>query len=95
MAAWEAAVGMLIETGEARTRLFELLARVEAGETVTIARGDVPVAWLVPVARRDDAQAAVAGARLGADLQLYQSLGREADHLAEQVRIAALLNDLA
>lgn len=53
-------MGEVIKTGEAKTRLSELLARVEAGEEVTIARGDVPVARLVPVARRDNARAAVA-----------------------------------
>jgi prevent-host-death family protein len=50
----------VIKTGEAKTRLSELLARVEAGEEVTIARGDEPVARLVPVARAGDARAAVA-----------------------------------
>lgn len=50
----------VIKTGEAKTRLSELLARVEAGEEVTIARGDVPVARLVPVARTGNARAAVA-----------------------------------
>jgi prevent-host-death family protein len=34
----------------AKTNLSKLLARVEAGETITIARGKVPVAKLVPVA---------------------------------------------
>ncbi len=34
----------------AKTHLSKLLARVEAGETITIARGKVPVAKLVPVA---------------------------------------------
>lgn len=53
-------MGIVIKTGEAKTRLSELLARVEAGEEVTIARGDVPVARLVPVARRDNALAAAA-----------------------------------
>lgn len=53
-------MGVVIKTGEAKTRLSELLARVEAGEEVTIARGDIPVARLVPVARRDSARAAVA-----------------------------------
>lgn len=53
-------MGAVIKTGEAKTRLSELLARVEAGEEVTIARGDVPVARLVPVARHDNARAAVA-----------------------------------
>ena len=53
-------MGPVIKTGEAKTRLSELLARVEAGEEITIARGDVPVARLVPVARHDNARAAVA-----------------------------------
>ena len=53
-------MGMIVKTGEAKTRLSELLARVAAGEEVTIARGDVPVARLVPVVRQGDAQAAVA-----------------------------------
>lgn len=50
----------VIKTGEAKTRLSELLARVEAGEEITIARGDTPIARLVPVPRRADAEAAVA-----------------------------------
>lgn len=53
-------MGIVIKTGEAKTRLSELLARVEAGEEVTIARDNVPVARLVPVAQHDDARAAVA-----------------------------------
>jgi len=53
-------MGVVIKTGEAKTRLSELLARVEAGEEVTIARGDVPVARLVPVTQRNNARAAVA-----------------------------------
>lgn len=53
-------MGLVIKTGDAKTRLSELLALVEAGEEVTIARGDTPVARLVPVARHGDAEAAVA-----------------------------------
>lgn len=56
-------MGITIKTGEAKTRLSELLARVERGEEITIARGDVPVARLVPVAHRADARAAVADIR--------------------------------
>jgi prevent-host-death family protein len=36
----------------AKTNLSKLLARVEAGETITIARGKVPVAKLVPALPR-------------------------------------------
>ena len=42
---------------EAKTKLAELLDKVEAGETVTITRRGKPVAQLVPVAQaRDDAE---------------------------------------
>ena len=52
-------MALTVKTGEAKTRLSELLALVAAGEEVTIARGDVPVARLTPVTRQGDAQAAV------------------------------------
>ncbi len=38
-----------VNVGEAKTSLSKLLARVEAGEDVEIARDGVPVARLVPV----------------------------------------------
>lgn len=53
-------MGVVIKTGEAKTRLSELLACAKAGEEVMNARGDVPVAKLVPVARHENAHAAVA-----------------------------------
>jgi antitoxin (DNA-binding transcriptional repressor) of toxin-antitoxin stability system len=34
----------IVKVGEAKTYLSDLLARVEAGEEITIARGDVPIA---------------------------------------------------
>ena len=44
---------------EAKTKLAELLDKVEAGETVTITRRGKPVAKLVPVAAElDDAERA-------------------------------------
>lgn len=39
-----------VKVQEAKTHLSSLLAEVEAGETVTIARGGTPVAQLVPLA---------------------------------------------
>lgn len=42
---------MYVGVHEAKTTLSRLLARVEAGEEIVIARGGVPVARLVPVAR--------------------------------------------
>ncbi len=38
-----------VNIGEAKTRLSELIARVEAGEEVVIARGNAPVARLAPL----------------------------------------------
>jgi prevent-host-death family protein len=41
---------------EAKTKLAELLDKVEAGETITITRRGVPVAQLVPVKPSDEPQ---------------------------------------
>jgi len=40
----------IVSVHAAKTHLSQLLARVEAGEVVTIARGRTPVARLVPIA---------------------------------------------
>lgn len=40
---------MLVNVGQAKTELSKLLARVESGETVDIARDGVPVARLVRI----------------------------------------------
>lgn len=40
---------MRVNVGQAKTDLSRLLARVEAGEEVEIARNGVPVARLVPI----------------------------------------------
>lgn len=39
----------IVTIHKARTELLELVARVEAGEEIVIARGDEPVAKLVPI----------------------------------------------
>ncbi len=41
-----------VNVHEAKTQLSQLLARVEAGEEVVIARAGEPVARLIPVHRR-------------------------------------------
>lgn len=41
----------VVKVQEAKTRLSALLAEVEAGAEIVIARGDVPVARLVPIAK--------------------------------------------
>jgi prevent-host-death family protein len=40
----------IVSVHDAKTHLSKLLARVEAGEVITIARGKTPVAKLVPAA---------------------------------------------
>ena len=41
-----------VKVHEAKTRLSALLAEVEAGADIVIARGDVPVARLVPIKKQ-------------------------------------------
>lgn len=47
-----------VKVGDAKTHLSELLARVEAGEEFVIARGNEPVARLVPLDERAKRRAA-------------------------------------
>jgi len=73
----------MLEVGayEAKTRLSELLDRVEAGEQITITRHGVPVAMLVrpPQAARMSVEEAIARMRA-----LTRGRGRRATH--EEIR---------
>jgi prevent-host-death family protein len=51
-----------VNIGEAKTRLSELVAKVEAGEKVLIARGNRPVARLAPLEERERGESAVEAA---------------------------------
>ncbi len=51
------------KVAEAKTRFSELLARVEAGEEVIIARGNDPVARLVAIDERRQRLAAIEAVR--------------------------------
>lgn len=42
----------IVSVHAAKTNLSKLIARVEAGEVITIARGRTPVAKLVPAVRK-------------------------------------------
>jgi prevent-host-death family protein len=42
----------IISIHAAKTHLSQLIARVEAGEVITLARGKTPVAKLVPIVRK-------------------------------------------
>ncbi|MDQ0469034.1 type II toxin-antitoxin system Phd/YefM family antitoxin [Labrys wisconsinensis] len=48
-----------VEADEAKARLSGLLAKVEAGEEVIIARGEEPVARLTRIRRQSDVRAAI------------------------------------
>jgi prevent-host-death family protein len=43
---WDRSMPLTVKVAEAKARLSELLARVEAGEEIVIARGNDPVARL-------------------------------------------------
>jgi antitoxin (DNA-binding transcriptional repressor) of toxin-antitoxin stability system len=48
-----------VKVGEAKTHLSDLLAKVEAGEDVIIARGDYPIARLTRIRRDTDIDAVI------------------------------------
>jgi prevent-host-death family protein len=48
-----------VKIGDAKTHLSELLAKVEAGEEVIIARGRDPVAKLTRIRREGDVRAVI------------------------------------
>ncbi|MBP1843912.1 prevent-host-death family protein [Rhizobium petrolearium] len=52
-----------VKVAEAKTHLSELLARVEAGEDIVIARGNDPVARLVAINERRQRLAAIEAVR--------------------------------
>jgi prevent-host-death family protein len=54
---------LTVKVGEARTRLSDLLARVEAGEEIMIARGNEPIARLTRIERTNDLTTVLAEAR--------------------------------
>jgi prevent-host-death family protein len=56
-----------VKVGEAKAQLSALLAKVEAGEEVIIARGNEPIAKLSRVSRDTDVAAVIAEIRAGRD----------------------------
>ena len=52
-----------VKVGEAKTHFSDLLARVETGEEIIIARDDVPIAKLTRIERANDLAAVLAEAR--------------------------------
>ena len=54
---------VIVKVGEAKTHLSDLLARVEAGEEIIIARGNQPIAKLTRIENANDLAAVLAEAR--------------------------------
>jgi len=54
---------LTVKIGEAKTHLSLLLARVEAGEEIIIARGNEPIARLTRIEKASDLAAVLAEAR--------------------------------
>jgi len=52
-------VAAVVKVAEAKAHLSELLAKVERGEEFVIARGDQPIARLVPLEEKARGRAAV------------------------------------
>lgn len=59
----EHAMTVQVNVGEAKTHLSDLLARVEAGEEVVIARGNRPIARLVAIDQHSRTREAIAALR--------------------------------
>ena len=55
----------------------------------------VPIPVAIALRRALGALLTIGGAGLATDLQIHQALGGEADHLAQQIRITALLYELS
>ena len=54
---------VIVKVGQAKTHLSDLLARVEAGEEIIIARGNQPIAKLTRIENANDLAAVLAEAR--------------------------------
>jgi prevent-host-death family protein len=52
-------MSITVKVGEAKTHLSDLLAKVEAGEEVIIARGNAPIARLTRIRRDGDVAAVI------------------------------------
>jgi prevent-host-death family protein len=53
------AMSITVKVGEAKTHLSDLLAKVEAGEEVIIARGAAPIARLTRIRREGDVETVI------------------------------------
>jgi prevent-host-death family protein len=64
----------IVSVHAAETHLSQLLARVEAGEVITIARGGTPVARLVPIARKAKRASGAMRGKIGIGPEFFEPL---------------------
>jgi prevent-host-death family protein len=64
----------IVTVHAAKTHLSQLLARVEAGEVITIARGRTPVAKLVPIAPRPHREFGAMRGQIGIGPEFFEPL---------------------
>lgn len=64
----------LVSVHAAKTHLSRLLARVEAGEEIIIARGKTPVAKLVPIAARGKREFGAMRGKIGIGPEFFEPL---------------------
>ena len=67
-------MGNTVSVHAAKTHLSQLLARVEAGEVITIARDKTPVAKLVPVAPKTQRKFGSLRGRISIGPEFFQPL---------------------
>ncbi len=67
----------VVNVHQAKTHLSRLLAQVEAGEEVTIARNGTPVARLVPCRRRGKREFGAMRGRISLDDSFFDPLPEE------------------
>lgn len=68
-----------VKVGEAKTHLSDLLAKVEAGEEVIIARGNDPIAKLTRIRRGNEVAAVIA--------EIKAARATRAPTTAEEIRV--------
>jgi len=67
-----------------KTHLSQLIARVEAGEVITIARGKTPVAKLVPIVRKSKREFGAMRGKFSIGPEFFEPLPNDELDLWEQ-----------
>ena len=74
----------IVSIHAAKTHLSQLLARVEAGEGITIARGRTPVAKLVPIASKGKREFGAMRGKIGIGPEFFEPLPEDGLDLWDQ-----------